>query len=486
MERHLPLDVPFTSGELPRRPLGGRSGIGEFMKVIANLLPVHQQTPAAPGLVQAGDRMNIVVTGHVDHGKSTVIGRLLADTGSLPEGKLEMVRATCERNAKPFEYAFLLDALKDEQAQGITIDSARVFFKTERRHYIIIDAPGHIEFLKNMISGASRAEAALLVIDAKEGVKENSRHHGFMLSMLGISQIAVVVNKMDLVDYSREVFDRIVAEYREFLARFGVTPRWFIPVSGFHGENLVHKAAALGWYDGPTVLEALEAFENRGPLTDAAFRMSVQGIYKFTQQQDDRRIVSGTIDSGRIAVGDEVVFYPSGKRSRVKTIEAFNRPPQPAPEAGQATGFTLTEQIYISRGEVATIASERKPHVSTKMRVSLFWLGRAPLVMKKEYVLKLGAARVPVRLDQVHRVIDASELSSSETRTKVERHEVAECTLALGKPLAFDTAEQSPATGRFVIVDDFEISGGGIIRDAVSDKQAWVRDKVLQRNYKWE
>jgi bifunctional enzyme CysN/CysC len=456
------------------------------MKVIANLLPVDEQTPATPGLPLGGERMNIVVTGHVDHGKSTVIGRLLADTGSLPEGKLEMVRSTCERNAKPFEYAFLLDALKDEQAQGITIDSARVFFKTERRHYIIIDAPGHIEFLKNMISGASRAEAALLVIDAKEGVKENSRRHGFMLSMLGISQIAVLVNKMDLVDYSREVFERIVSEYREFLARFGVTPRWFIPVSGFNGENLVREAPALDWYDGPTVLDALEAFENRPPLTDAAFRMSVQGIYKFTQQQDDRRIVAGTIDSGRLAVGDEVVFYPSGKKSRVKTIEAFNRPPQPSAEAGQATGFTLSEQIYISRGEVAAIATERKPHVSTKMKVSLFWLGKTPLVMRKEYVLKLGAARVPFRLEQVHRVIDASELSSAEARTRVERHEVAECTLALGKPLAFDTAEQSPATGRFVIVDSFEISGGGIIREAVSDKQAWVRDKVLRRNYKWE
>src|SRR3990172_11345962 len=154
-------------------------------------------------------KMNIVFVGHVDHGKSTVIGRLLVDTGSLPEGKLEQVRENCERNSKPFEYAFLIDALKDEQAQGITIDSARVFFKTKKRDYIIIDAPGHIEFLKNMITGASRAEAALLVIDAQEGVQENSRRHGYMLSMLGIKQVAILINKMDLVAWDEEIFDRV-------------------------------------------------------------------------------------------------------------------------------------------------------------------------------------------------------------------------------------------------------------------------------------
>src|SRR2546427_7245898 len=149
------------------------------------------------------ERMNIVIGGHVDHGKSTIVGRLLADTGSLPEGKLEQVKALCERSAKPFEYAFLLAALKDERSQGITIDAARVFFKTAQRHYIIIDAPGHIEFLKNLVTGASRAEAALLVIDADEGVQENSRRHGYMMSMLGIRQVAVLVNKMDLVGYAQ-------------------------------------------------------------------------------------------------------------------------------------------------------------------------------------------------------------------------------------------------------------------------------------------
>jgi bifunctional enzyme CysN/CysC len=457
------------------------------MTPTANVLARGDAALESASRAVPAERMHLVVTGHVDHGKSTILGRLLADTGSLPEGKLDAVRLTCERNAKPFEYAFLLDALKDEQAQGITIDSARVFFKTPRRNYIILDAPGHIEFLKNMITGASRAEAALLVIDAHEGVKENSRRHGFMLSMLGIGQIAVLVNKMDLVEYSQEVFDRIVAEYSEFLGRFGVTPVWFIPVSGVTGENLAAPAPNFAWYRGPTVLEALEAFENRPPLTSAAFRMPVQGVYKFTQNNDTRRIVAGTVDSGRISAGDEVIFYPSGKKSRVQRIEAFNRAPRTEAAAEEAVGFTLTDQIYVGRGEIAAKTGQPKPHVSTRMKVSLFWLGKAPLVMRKEYLLKLGTGRVPFRLEQIHRVIDASELSTSEARvSKVERHEVAECTLSLGRPLAFDTTDQCPSTGRFVIVDNFEISGGGIIRQALPDKQAWVREKVLNRNYKWE
>src|SRR5262249_10091019 len=190
------------------------------------------------------EQMNIVIVGHVDHGKSTVVGRLLADTKSLPEGKLEAVRKECQRTGKPFEYAFLLDALSDEQDQGITIDTARSFFKTLKRDYIIIDTPGHIEFLKNMISGAARAEAAVLVIDAKEGGRENSRLHGYILSMLGIRQIIVCVNKMDLVDRSEDHFKKIEKEYRAFLTEIGaVSPKQFIPVSAVNGENLAIRSA---------------------------------------------------------------------------------------------------------------------------------------------------------------------------------------------------------------------------------------------------
>ncbi len=438
-------------------------------------------TPAA-----AAQRMNIVIVGHVDHGKSTVIGRLLADTHSLPDGKLEQVRANCELNSKPFEYAFLLDALKDEQAQGITIDAARVFFKSDLRHYLILDAPGHIEFLKNMITGAARAEAALLVIDAAEGVQENSRRHGYMMSLLGIRQLAVVVNKMDLVNWDRGVFDGIVKEYGAFLDQVGIKPSCFIPVSARGGDNIAGRSPNLPWYQGPTVLNALDQFRNEPAPTERAFRMPVQDVYKFTKQGDDRRIVCGTIDSGRVNVGDTVIFYPSGKKSRVKSIEAFNRPVQGTAEAGWAVGFTLQEQIYITRGEMAALETETRPQVTTRLRVSLFWLGKEPMVKRKEYMLKLGTARVTCRVEEVLRVMDASTLDTAEQRNAVQRHDVAECVLRLDRAIACDLAEDVASTSRFVIVDDYEIRGGGIVREAMTDRQTTVRDQVLLRNYKWE
>jgi bifunctional enzyme CysN/CysC len=431
-------------------------------------------------------RMNIVIVGHVDHGKSTVIGRLLADTHSLPDGKLEQVRAQCELNSKPFEYAFLLDALKDEQAQGITIDAARVFFKSRRRPYLILDAPGHIEFLKNMITGAARAEAALLVIDAAEGVQENSRRHGYMVSLLGIRQLAVVVNKMDLVGWDRGVYERIVKEYGAFLDQVGIRPACFIPVSGRGGDNIADRSANLPWYQGPTVLDALDAFRSEPAPTDRPFRMPVQDVYKFTKQGDDRRIVAGTIDSGAVSVGDSIIFYPSGKKSRLKTIEAFNRPVQGRAEAGWAVGFTLQEQIYITRGEVATLESQPRPQVTTRLRVSLFWLGKEAMVKRKEYLLKLGTARVTCRVEEVLRVMDASTLSTATQRHAVQRHDVAECVLKLDRAIACDLADDVAATSRFVIVDDFEIRGGGIVREALPDRQTAVRDRVMLRNYKWE
>ncbi len=437
-------------------------------------------------LPEGQQRMNIVIVGHVDHGKSTVIGRLLADTHSLPEGKLEQIRAQCELNSKPFEYAFLLDALKDEQAQGITIDAARVFFKSRRRHYLILDAPGHIEFLKNMITGAARAEAALLVIDAAEGVQENSRRHGYMVSLLGIRQLAVVVNKMDLVGWDRGVFDRIVKEYGAFLNQVGIQPACFIPVSARGGDNIAGASQHLPWHQSPTVLDALDAFRSEAAPVDRPFRMPVQDVYKFTKQGDDRRIVAGTIDSGIINVGDTVIFYPSGKRSRVKTIEAFNRPAQNRADAGTAVGFTLQEQIYITRGEMATLETQPRPQVTTRLRVSLFWLGKEPMVKRKEYLLKLGTARVTCRVEEIIRVMDASTLDATSQKLVVQRHDVAECVLKLDRAIACDLADDIAATSRFVIVDDFEIRGGGIVREALPDRQTAVRDRVLLRNYKWE
>lgn len=430
--------------------------------------------------------MDIVIVGHVDHGKSTIIGRLLADTHSLPDGKLEQVKQYCANHSRPFEFAYLLDALKDEQAQGITIDAARIFFKTEKRNYMIIDAPGHIEFLRNMVTGASRAESALLVIDAQEGIQENSKRHGFLLSFLGIKQVAVVVNKMDLVNYDEAVFEKIQKEYNEFLSQLNIKPISYIPVSGLNGENIAQRSSKMNWYDGKTVLGQLDAFEAEKNLEELPFRFPVQDVYKFTAQNDSRRIVAGTVQSGRVSVGDEVVFYPSGKRSQVKSIEGFNQKTKDKSIAGEATGFTLNEQIYITRGEVMVRAKEKAPHVTSRIEANLFWLGKKSAVTSKEYLLKIGTTKIPVTIEKVVKSMDASDLKSQVNPTEVKKNEVAECVFKLKKAISFDLSSEHPVSSRFVLVDDYEISGGGIISNSLEDQNESTREKVFKRNIKWE
>lgn len=435
------------------------------------------------------EQMNVVFVGHVDHGKSTVIGRLLADTNSLPKGKLEGIRARCTAQGVPFEYALLIDALKDEQAQSITIDSARVFFQSAQRNYIIIDAPGHIEFIKNMVTGASHAEAAILVIDAAEGVQENSRRHGYMLWMLGIKKIVVLVNKMDLVGYDQSVFERIRTEYNAYLTGIGVQPLFYIPVSGRDGAGVAAHNGEMTWYDGPTLLQALDSFEKAPALTNQPVRMPVQDVYKFSDMGDNRRIVAGTLSSGTLQPGDALVFYPSAKRTVLKSLEAFNQEQQTQVSAGQAVGFTMAEQIYVRRGQIACKVDEMPPAVSTRLRVSLFWLGRQPLTPEKTLILKLGTAREKAHIETIHKVIDASDYSAADGNTtaslQIEHHDVAEVTLRLVHPIAFDTSDKLPDTSRFVLVDEYEIRGGGIVLEALSDEVSELRDEVNLRNQKW-
>jgi bifunctional enzyme CysN/CysC len=435
--------------------------------------------------VNSSEQMNIVIVGHVDHGKSTVVGRLLADTGSLPQGKLDSVRAECARTGKVFEYAFLLDALSDEQDQGITIDTARCFFKTARRDYIIIDAPGHIEFLKNMISGAARAEAAVLVIDAKEGVRENSRRHGYILGMLGIKQVVVVVNKMDLAKYGQAHFDAIEKEYREFLAAIGtVVPKQFIPIAALHGANLTNRIPEMAWYTGPTLLECLDGFAKAPDKSAAALRVPLQAVYKFTGNGDDRRIFSGRVESGTVAVGDKVVFSPSNKTVTIHTIEGFNTTPRTTIDAGWSTGFTLSEEIYVTRGEIISHV-DRAPLVSTRFRVNLIWLSKKPFVTGRDYKLKLHTQAVAVRIHRLNKVIDASELDVELTKDHVGRHDVADLVLETRTPVAFDLISESAATGRFVIVDGYDVAGGGIITGTEADDQDDLRAEARLRDFNW-
>lgn len=407
--------------------------------------------------------LSIVIVGHVDHGKSTLVGRLLHDTNSLPQGKYETIARVCEDTGKPFEFAFLLDALEEERDQGITIDTTQIRFHTPERSCIIIDAPGHKEFLKNMVTGAASAEAALLLIDADEGIQEQSRRHGYLLHLLGIRQIAVVVNKLDLVDYSHEVFDDIQKEYLSFLNELDVSSRFFIPISAREGDNVAARSEKTSWYTGPTILEALDLFESRTPRENAPLRLPVQDVYKF----DKRRIIAGRVESGTISEGDIIRFSPSGHEGRVKTIERWESPKNASASAGESIGITLEEQVFVERGEIVS-HTENRPTESSFLQANIFWLGDRELAVGRRYMLKLTTQEVECTVSAISGVINTSTLARAKSASAgVAKNEVATVVFDLKQPVAFDPVSEVVETGRFVIVDGFDVAGGGIVTSPV-------------------
>lgn len=403
--------------------------------------------------------LNIVVVGHVDHGKSTIIGRLLYDTNSLPEGTIEKVKRIAKETGKPFEYAYLLDAFEEEQKQGITIDTTQLQFHTAKREYVIIDAPGHKEFLKNMISGAASAEAALLVVDAKEGVQEQSKRHAYILSLLGIKKVYVIVNKMDLVDYSQQIFEKIQEEMGNFLGNLGVHPLKYIPVSAFYGENIVNTSDKMPWYTDTSIIDGIDLIKRDKGIEDKPLRLPIQDVYKF----DDRRIIAGRIESGTLKVGDEIAIYPEGKTTRIKSIAYWApKDKKEIGKAGESIGIIVEDEFFNKRGEVIT-HKEDVPLVTNRFKASVFWMGKNPLTIGKQYKIKLATEEVVGEVERIVKVIDATSLNSQEEDTQVALNGVAEVIIRTKENVTLDPFSDSPVTGRFVIVEGYDVAGGGII-----------------------
>lgn len=422
------------------------------------------------------ETLRIVVVGHVDHGKSTVIGRLLYDTKSLPEGAVERVKRISREKGKPFEYAYLLDAFEEEQKQGITIDTTQLQFHTQQRDYVIIDAPGHKEFLKNMISGAANAEAALLIIDAQEGIQEQSKRHGYILSLLGIQKVYVLVNKMDLIGYSEEKYNEIKHDMSEFLSNLHVYPLKYIPVAAFHGANIASHSDEMPWYKGEPLLTAIDLFEKDKGLEDKPLRFPIQDVYKF----DHRRIIAGRIESGTLKTGDEILVAPGGKVTKIKSIEYWTEKDKTdSASAGMSIGITVEDEFFNQRGEVIVHKND-VPLTSDVFHANIFWMGKTDLVKKKEYKLKLVTQEVECEIYAINRVIDATTLETIEDANQVKINDVAEVIIKTKKTISFDEFKNNHSTGRFVIVDGYDVSGGGIVSGLV--KGVSTVSKFAQNN----
>lgn len=438
---------------------------------VSKIEPKASITPVTNGATRP--QVRIVIVGHVDHGKSTLVGRLLHETGSLPDGKLEMLKAVSARRGMPFEWSFLLDALQTERDQGITIDTTQIRFRTPSRDVVLIDAPGHAEFLRNMITGASQADAAVLIIDALEGVRDQTRRHGYLLHLLGVKQVAVVVNKMDRVDYSAARFKEISDEISAHLTSLGVTPTAIVPISARDGDGVAERTPNIKWYGGPTVVEALDALTPARPLDELTLRFPVQAIYKF----DDRRIVAGRVESGNIGTGDEIVIMPAGKVAKVKSVESWPQTPLLARQgAGRSVGITLDRELFLERGDVIA-HSHATPRDTRRLHARIFWLHDTPLRAGMSVLVRLGTMETRATIVEINKAVDPGELASVET-SAIARNHVGEIDIALAKPVAADPYTDNPRTGRLVIEVNGRIAGGGLVLSVDSGQRAVPVDIV--------
>jgi sulfate adenylyltransferase large subunit len=404
------------------------------------------------------ENMNIVFVGHVDHGKSTLIGRLLYDTGSLPPDKVEEVRKTCEMLGKEMEFGFILDHLQEEREQGITIDTCQIFFKTEKRDYVIIDAPGHVEFIKNMITGASQADAAILIIDTKEGVKEQTKRHAYILGMLGMKKVVVLINKMDLVEYKQERFNEVKEEINDFLKKINVKPSYIIPIVAKDGDNIAKKSEKMDWYKKEIFLSHLDSFSLPEKKKNKSLRFPVQDVYKV----DDKRIIAGRIESGTIKKGDEIIILPEKTKTKVMSVEKFLENPEKA-EAGESIGITTEHPLFIERGNIIC-HPDNLPEVTSRITANVFWMSKHDFNINEIITMKIATQEVSAKIEKIEKKINSSTLEEiNEEKDNLKNNEVGTMIIKTLSPVVVDDFNYVPELGRFVFEKNMVTSAGGII-----------------------
>jgi bifunctional enzyme CysN/CysC len=411
-------------------------------------------------------QVRVVAAGHVDHGKSTLIGRLLYDTGNLPDGKLAELRALSEKRGVAFEWSFVLDALQSERDQAVTIDTTRIWMRTPERDVVLIDAPGHKEFLRNMVTGASDADAALLLVDADEGVGEQTRRHALLLDLIGVHRVVVAINKMDRVGYALERYRALRAELEGVLAGFGIAATDYVPTCAHAGLNVATGAPEqMPWYGGRTVLAALLALPAIARERSESLRIAVQGVLR----RDLTRIVVGRIESGALSAGQEIMLSPARRLARVATLEGWPTEVTAA-HGGDSVAFTLEGPVFVDRGDVVSDPLQ-PPAQANAFRARLLWLGERPLERGDRYRIRLGTRTAQVEVTAFERVVDIDSLHPSDAR-HARTNDVADVRLASRELLPLDTVSAHPSLGRFILLDGLDIVAGGTVLEALGRADA--------------
>ena len=406
--------------------------------------------------------LRFLTCGSVDDGKSTLIGRLLYDTKLLFEDQLSALEKDSKKygtTGEDIDFALLVDGLEAEREQGITIDVAYRFFATDKRKFIVADTPGHEQYTRNMATGASNSDLAVILIDARKGVLTQTRRHAYIASLLGIRHIVLAVNKIDLVDYSQNVFDAIVADFTAFAARLGFASQVAIPMSARFGVNVMTRSEQTPWYKGPALLAHLETVDVDTALAGRPFRLPVQWV---NRPNLDFRGFSGTVAGGSIRPGDSIAVAKSGRTSTVTRIVTMDGD-QPHAVAGDAVTLTLADEVDVSRGDVLA-APDARPDVSDQFAAHLLWMADEELLPGRQYLLKMGAATVPASVSELKHKVDVNTLEHLAGKT-LALNEVGYANFSLSQPLAFDPYKDNRETGGFILIDRFSNAtvGAGMI-----------------------
>ena len=397
----------------------------------------------------------IVIVGHVDHGKSSLIGRLMYELDQVPDGKYEELKKVSEKRGMDFEFAFLLDALQAERDQGITIDTTQIFFKTKKRNYVFIDAPGHKEFIKNMITGAASADIAILIVDVDEGIKAQTKKHAYILKLLGIKKVITLFNKMDKINYDENKYLQVRKQLEEYLTKINIKALNNIPISAKIGDNISTKSKKISWYDGKPLVNVLDNYNCNDNQMENILRFPVQDIYKVS----DKRIIVGRIESGKINLGDELLVMPSNEKVKIKSFEEWPKPKKEY-NTGDCLGLTLSDEIFVDKGNIISHPN-KPPKLMNTFEANLFWLNDKKMDLSKKYQLKINTGEYTVNIRKVNKIIDTESLESTNKKIP-NKNDVSEVVIHSSQLIPMDDYNVLTKTARFCLLDENEIVAGGI------------------------